>query len=69
MAAILAFLFLVAAPDALDPSEARDLLSRILSEDEARRGTARAAILRSRDRTLLPALWTPSSSRLRSVHG
>ncbi|MGH9368330.1 MAG: DUF3179 domain-containing protein [Thermoanaerobaculia bacterium] len=45
-----------AASEALDPERARDLLARLLSEDEARRSTARAGILASNDRSLLAAL-------------
>ncbi|MBC8646191.1 MAG: DUF3179 domain-containing protein [Thermoanaerobaculia bacterium] len=40
----------------LEPAQARDLLERLLSPDEAARGTARIGILRSKDATLLPAL-------------
>jgi len=54
----LAFSLLLLAPPAfpLPPDRARDLLARLLSEDEASRATARFAISRSADRSLLPAL-------------
>jgi hypothetical protein len=39
-----------------DPAEARGLLTRLLSADEPTRASARIGILRSRDRSLLPAL-------------
>lgn len=54
-AAVGLVLFLAGAPE-LDPVRSRDLLVRLLSEDEAARSTARWAISRSGDRTLLPAL-------------
>ena len=40
----------------LAPDRARDLLARLLSEDEASRATARFAISRSGDRSMIPAL-------------
>jgi hypothetical protein len=44
------------APASLAPDRARDLLIRLLSENEAARATAKIAISSSQDRTLLPAL-------------
>ncbi|HEV8611704.1 MAG TPA: DUF3179 domain-containing protein [Thermoanaerobaculia bacterium] len=40
----------------LAPDRARDLLARLLSDDEASRATARVAISRSGDRSMVPAL-------------
>lgn len=45
---------LLAGP--IPPDRARDLLARLLSEDEASRATARLAISRSGDRSIIPAL-------------
>ncbi len=56
MLAVLVSLLLAAPPSPINPVRARDLLVRLLSEDEAARSTARVAITRSRDRSLLPAL-------------
>jgi hypothetical protein len=60
MAGILALLIgLLLRPAPVQPMDsprAHDLLSRLLSEDPARRSTARAAILASKDRSLLAAL-------------
>jgi Protein of unknown function (DUF3179) len=52
---VLSFL-LVGPPQALSPARARDLLGRLLSADEASRATARVAISRSGDRSLVPWL-------------
>ncbi len=53
----LALSLLLATPPApVEPDRARDLLGRLLSEDEAARSTARFAISRSGDRSFLPAL-------------
>lgn len=49
-------LLLASSPSSLPPDRARDLLHRLLSEDEASRFTARTAISRSGDRSLVPAL-------------
>jgi hypothetical protein len=58
--ALLAFCFLLPAPPAraggLSPAEGRALLDRLLGHDEAARSTARIGILRSADRSLIPAL-------------
>jgi hypothetical protein len=53
---VLSLLLLASPPSSLSPDRARDLLLRLLSEDEASRSTARVAISRSSDRSLLPAL-------------
>jgi hypothetical protein len=47
---------LAASPSGLTPDRARNLLARLLSEDEASRATARLAISRSGDRSMIPAL-------------
>jgi hypothetical protein len=59
--ALLSFSFLVAGPPSngasgLTPHDARALLERLLGGDEAARSTARLGILRSADRSLIPAL-------------
>jgi len=46
----------IAAVGPLGETRERDLLARVLSPDEGVRGTARAGIVRSGDRTMLPAL-------------
>ncbi len=61
MARILALLLGLLFPrsataEALDAERAQELLSRLLSEEQARRSTARVGILASGDRTLIPAL-------------
>src|SRR6266571_7222936 len=48
------FALIVASP--VFPQSANELLARLIGEDDARRGTARAAILQSHDRSLIPAL-------------
>lgn len=58
----------LAAPSSIAPSDARFLLARLVGEDAASRGAARVGILRSGDRSLLPALvdalfFAPSSAR------
>jgi hypothetical protein len=49
-------LLLAASAAPFEPGRARELLARLVSENEEARSTARFAISRSRDRTLLPAL-------------
>ncbi len=46
----------LAGQSPLEPEEARELLERLVSRDESTRGRARAGILKSRDRSLIPAL-------------
>jgi hypothetical protein len=52
----LALFELTVASSPVFPQSANELLARLISEDDARRGTARVAILRSHDRSLIPAL-------------
>jgi hypothetical protein len=49
-------LLLAASAAPFEPGRARELLARLVSENEEARSTARFAISRSRDQTLLPAL-------------
>jgi hypothetical protein len=56
MPSLLLSLLLASPPSSIDPARSRDLLVRLLSDDEAARSTARVAITRSGDLSLLPAL-------------
>ncbi|MDQ2970792.1 MAG: hypothetical protein M3R34_06600, partial [Acidobacteriota bacterium] len=61
------FALIVASPPVF-PQSANELLARLIGEEDARRGTARVAILRSHDRSLIPALvdalfFAPAAAR------
>src|SRR6058998_1830179 len=67
-AARLALVAFIAASSPIFPQSANQLLARLIGEEDARRGTARAAILHSRDRSLIPGLvdalfFAPTAAR------
>jgi hypothetical protein len=53
---VISFLLALLLSAPIAPDRARDLLARLLSEDPASRSTARLAISRSGDRSMVPAL-------------
>jgi len=64
----LALFTLVFASSPVFPQSSNELLARLIGEDIARQGTARVAIMRSRDRSLIPALvdalfFAPAAAR------